>query len=72
MKKNKVLMKAQKNDAIISENICIAKAKKKKDQQNFWIKFITKIYHNIVKEQSKWDHIIISESFSFSHQIFWA
>ena len=50
MKKNKILIKAQKNDTIISENIHITKAKKKKNQQNFQVKFITKIYHNIVKK----------------------
>ena len=72
IEKNKVLMKAQKDDAIISENIHIAKAKKKKNQQNLQIKFIIKIYHNIVKEQSEWNHTIISESLSFSHQTSWA
>ena len=40
--------------------------------KNFQIKLITKIYHNIVKKQSKWDHTIILELLSFSHQIFWA
>jgi len=52
-KKSKILIKIQKNNVIISENIHIAKAKKKKDQQNLQVRLITKIYHNIAKKQSE-------------------